>query len=282
MGFLSDLFGGGGSKQSQSGSSSTSASTTQSSKKQGTSSTVTGTTGAQTGASKSEQQQTQQLLAPEVQELLIGVIGNIAAAGGAGGATGDEAQTVAQQLLARAGGTQDFVDQRTGDIVKAARVAGQQEVDAIKTRNTRQAGSSFNTLAQQASTKAQQDFELQLAGLAAEIGLAGREQETGALAQGFDALVQSGQLGASAGLEDARVIGDLVNVLKGATATSTGVVDTSTQQQTEQQSTENTVQELIEAIQQVTKSKTKTSGTAKVSSTPSVLDVITSLGGLVK
>jgi len=167
MGFFDSIFGGSKSSGSAKTTTNQDVESTAVSSKAGASSTQTGTTGAQTGTSATQQQQTTQNLSPEVQALITSLIGSTAEAGGGGGASADEARTVAQQLLQRAGQTQEFVDTRKAAVLSEAERKGQQQVNAVQTQTARASGSTFNTLAQQAGQQAQNELNIDLASLKA-------------------------------------------------------------------------------------------------------------------
>ena len=275
MGLFDTLFGGSKSRQSGKVVTDQDVKSTAVSSKAGASSTQTGQVAARAADTATQRLQKQFTLDPEIQAFISSLITETGGrpAEGAGGA---ELQGVAEQLLARAGGTQEFVDQRKADILTAAEQRGKKQVEATRTQAERAAGSSFNTLAQLAGQEAENELTVDLAGLGAQLDLSGREAETAALAQAFSALAQSGEVGATAGLENIRVVSDLVQSLKGATSVTEGTIDTQATERAETQTTENQIQQLIELITQTQEGRTVQTqeGEAKQGGSFDVIDLL--------
>lgn len=159
---------------------------------------------------------------PRVEELLS------LASGGA--QTGGN---LADFLVNRAKGTQDFVDARTGDIVAEAKLLGERDVNAATRAAAEVAGGGLNTLVSAQNQRANEDLNVRLASLQSQLGLTGRQLESADLAtaagikRGATADAASvAQAITGTGSAETANIALLANVLKGATESETGASTT--------------------------------------------------------
>lgn len=175
-------------------------------------------------------------LAPEVQELLITLMGQSAGPGAE--------QDLLSFMQGRATGAGAAIGGDIEGILGAARQTGERAIRARGTAGATRAGSGFNTLVRAMEGRDIAGLETQLAGMAGELGLAGRQQ------------VSEELLGAvSARGANIQNLTSLAGVLKGAR--TRGV----TQELTAEESSTASLLASIESMLEKTRAKTRTTGT---------------------
>ena len=174
-------------------------------------------------------------LAPEVQELLITLMGQSAGPGAE--------QDLLSFIQGRAVGGDEAVGGDIQGILDAARLTGERNIRARGTAGATRAGSGFNTLVRAQEGRDIVDLETSLAGIAGELGLAGRRQ------------VSEELLGAvSARGSNVQNLTSLAGVLKGAQ--TRGV----SQELTAEESSTASLLASIESMLEKTRAKTRTRG----------------------
>ncbi len=210
---------------------------------------------------------------------LQGLIQQIAAAGGSGldaGLAGSVGEPLdfARFLSNRAVQTGDVVSDNVAAIVSDARRTGERELTRQGTVLSEAAGSGLNTVNAAVQGRGRADLEAQLASIAAELNIRGRELESSDLATAFAALTEGLQTGSNVDLagksQPVQLITQLVDALKG------GVTETVSQ--ATGTSTESTVAEALSTLIEALTSNQSTTGatTSKVvgTDTGSILDVV--------
>lgn len=145
-------------------------------------------------------------------------------------------------LVSRAEGAENALNAQTGAILNEARRSGQREVDRLQTDLAQAAGgSTANSFVLGATAEAQAALESQLAAAAAGFAQQNRGVATAEFQNAIDAL-SSGIAGQATSTQ---AISQLVNVLRGATQTTTA---TETGQNVTEVNAEETVKELIKAL----------------------------------
>lgn len=176
-------------------------------------------------------------LAPEVQELLITLMGQSAGPGAE--------QDLLSFIQGRATGGDAAIGGDIQGILDSARMSGERGIRARRTAGATRAGSGFNTLVRAMEGRDIAGLETQLAGMAGELGLAGRQQ------------ISEELLGAvSARGANIQNLTALAGTLKGAR--TRGV----TQELTAEESSTASLLASIESMLEKTRAKTRTRGTS--------------------
>ena len=151
-------------------------------------------------------------------------------------------------LVSRAEGAENALNAQTDAIIGEARRAGTREVDRLQADLAQAAGGSkANTFVTGGTAEAQAALESQLAAASAAFA----QQNRGVATTEFQAAIDALQSGIAGEATSTAAISQLVNVLKGATATTNA---SETGSSTTNVTAEETVKELIKAL-------TKGSGT---------------------
>lgn len=232
MGLFDSLFGSGKTK------SKSETSTTQNTDR----TTVAKSTQNTDTATKADS--TTKLLRDDVQNTLNDFLLNLVGQNSDGTKTtpDDQLKQLATLLTERASGAEAALNQQTSAILNESRRAGQREVDRLQTDLAQAAGGSkANTFVAGATAEAQASLESQLAAAAASFAQQNRNVATTEFQTAIDAL-SSGIAGEATSVQ---AISQLVNVLRGATQTTTA---TEVGSQQTQMTAEETVKELINAL----------------------------------
>ena len=221
-----------------------------------TQTTATGVKEAETTGTQREEQVIQ-LLDDETQALLSGIIQEL---GGAFDATGGDFSAqlggIADILTTRAGEAEGAIEEQTSAIIAEARQRAESELGQNITSLAQATGSSQNSLVALLAGQGRADLETQLAGLAAELNIQGRQLATGELESAAGVL----QAGATAEGGEVGQIAALTELLRGATAVQTGVTETA--QISKEQESFNQLIEELQKISSLTLTKGQTSGTS--------------------
>ena len=200
------------------------------------------TTTAETTGAQSENKHITLLDAKTQNQLfeLIQQLGGNIQEGGAGNVdfTGELA-SISKLLTERAGTAESAVAEQSDAIIGEARRSGEQSLGQQVTGLTQATGSSQNSLVQAFATQGRNDLETQLASLSAELSLKGRELATGE----FQGATQGLVAGADAGLKDVTKLAGITELLRGATATVSGLTNVS-QTSAENESITSLIEEL--------------------------------------
>jgi len=190
---------------------------------------------------------------------------------GGAGVKDTSAVDLAKIAGTRAKGADASIQAMIDSIIAAARSEGELDLGRRETAAARGAGSSLNSIVQQLGIEGRGDLETKLAGLAGQLGLQGRAAGTTEFASAGEGLRKSIE-GLSTGVgAEASGIADIADILKGGTKTLTS--------STEQQTTEQQVNQLVEALSQLTKGSTvqTTDGSTSQTSSGSILDIFKAL-----
>ncbi|KKM05174.1 hypothetical protein LCGC14_1756770 [marine sediment metagenome] len=243
------------------------------------------TTGTKTGERTGETTDVSTSLDPGTLSILQNLIAQI---GGEGAKTGlpeslqavDEPLDFARLLATRALGTSESVSKDTAAIVDEARRLGEIGIAKSGTALAEVGGSALNSVIASLQGRGQADLESQLASIAAELSIRGKELESTDLATAFASLTEGLQTGANVALAGeaapTQQIVDLVNALKGGTTTAAG---TTTEKFGEEQFI-FTLAELIASITETQKGTVEKTGTSKTKESPGITDIIGSIGSL--
>ncbi len=237
------------------------------------------TTGTKTGERAGETTQVSTALDPGTLAILQNLIAQI---GGEGAVTGlpTSLQAVAEPLdfarllSTRALGTAEGVSKDTAAIVDEARRIGEINISKQGTALAEAGGSALNTVSAALQGRGQADLESQLASIAAELGIRGRELESADLATAFASLTEGLQTGANVSLAGAAAptqqITALVQALKGGATTAAGT----TKEQFGEEQFISTLAELISSITETQKGTVTKAGTSKTKESPGIIDII--------
>lgn len=154
-----------------------------------------------------------------VEDLILQISG-----GDAGNA--DEISNIASILLGRATGADADIQKSNDALLERARFEGTREVEALTSSLSRGAGAgkASNSFVAGATAEAEAALEIGLAGLGAELDLGARNTQT----QEFTNAAQVFASGSAAGAADNNALAQLIQVLKGAEATTTQTGETVT------------------------------------------------------
>lgn len=250
-----------------------------------------------TGALSTEQtgrvgvsQQTINLLPQENIDLISRLVANLSASGGllpsgvdnrarpgagpvpatvpTGLGVAGEATDVARFITERAVGGGGIDEEVIQQIISAAQLEGEQAIGRETTRLAGTAGSGLNTVVQKAAQESIADLTTKLAGLEGELRFKGSELLSQDLASAFAALDKAAQTGQAISSDVVKSISDLLEIQKGATGNIT--------LETEEQETVNQLQQLLEAIQQLTEGTTigTSAGTSEGTQGSSIIDFL--------
>lgn len=205
----------------------------------------TGKTGATT------QTGTTQLLSPEIQATLEGILQSFATPE----ATGARAD-IGTMLSERAATAPEDIQALIDPIVAEARTQGERKLGQAGQAISREAGSSLNSLVQLLQAEGGAELESRLGSLAGQLGLQGRQIATG---EATSALTATGG-----------EVSRIADILKGATqeTTATGI--------SEEQTTVNQLAQLTKVLEELTKGKTvsTTDATGAARQTGTILDFL--------
>lgn len=256
------IFGIGGSAESSSSKSKTSG------KRETTEKLEQKQTGRQTQQAKTEQQASGRFLDAETEQILQGIIGSIAASGGIeggaasvaeeGATAAGEAIDFARFLTDRSTMTSDFVAENISPIISEARRVGEDELGRLVTQAGTAAGSNLNSFVTGIAAEGRADLESQLAALAANLTIQGRELESRDVAAASSTLQNAA---AGAQLPQAQGVGQvaqLANILRGAVSETSGVSTTEAESESEQLMT--ALREVLETFESKTKGSADTAG----------------------
>lgn len=222
-------------------------------------------TGTQKTTGETRQESTSRFLDPETEALLQNTIQAIA--GGGGGAAdlaasgigaGQQSIDFANLLTQRAVGTGDFVQEQIAPILSEARRVGEDELGRQVTRTGQQAGSNLNSFVQLAAAEGRADLESQLAALNADLVLQGRELESRDVATAANALQTAGVSASTPQAQNVEQITSLANILRGATAETTGTAQQEQSTETEQLAT--ALREVLETFKTTSTTRGESSG----------------------
>lgn len=189
------------------------------------------------------------LLPGEIQTLLNQLITAGAGAGDiSASATGGEVADLGRQLTDRAAGAEAAIAQDVEAIVSEARRSGERDITRTITDLSQQAGSSQNSFVQQVGLEAGNELESRLAALQGELSIRGRSAATEEFRQALTALTSA----PTAGATSSNALVQLVNALRGASATEETTGETA---RTESEA-ETATRTLSEIIDQVVRGKT--------------------------
>ena len=183
----------------------------------------------------------------------------------------------ARFLIQRALGTEDVIGENVSAIVDEARRTGEQALTRQGTELAEASGSALNTVNAAIQGRSRGDLESQLASIAAELSIRGRELGGQDLSTAFAALTEGLQTGANVSLagraEPIQEIATLAQLIKGATTQKTGEIK---QTFSEEEFTEI----LSKLLSDVTEKKTGTvdiTGTATTTGRDSLISGITGI-----
>lgn len=246
-------------------------------------STERGTVAASQATTGTEQVTTQKQLPQAVQDALTQFIqGRI---GAVTPSPGQQGLNLSSALATRAGGTQEFVDERIGNIVGAARLEGEDTIRSQETQAATQSGSALNTLVADIGQRSRNDLETKLAGLSGQLEISGRELESTDFATALAGLndAERFQLESILQADTAKAsnVSQLTDALRGATSVGTTTGLTEQSGRTEEQETINRLAELLDVIVQREESTTeqRTTGTQSADSSGSILALLDVLSG---
>lgn len=194
-----------------------------------------------TGESTQSGTSTTTLLSDDVQKALEDLILNTADIGDKNSNSG-QISSIAQTLFTRAQGAADDINAQTQAIVADERRIAEKELASIQTQISQDAGGvgvGSSSFVAGATAEGRASLETGLARLQAELGINARNIQTNEFSNAIQAFSSSS--GAKA--TDANAISQLVNVLRGATSTTTTEQQTS---QTQQQDINEILNQLIE------------------------------------
>ncbi len=262
MGLFGSLFG-------SSSKGNTSQQTTQTGTTTGTANATESKTesGTQSGSSTTQQtaqnQQQTTLLDKETQDILQGLLASIAGGAGPGGTTlPPELQGASGDILDfagllgdRAGGAEASLNADNAAILSEAKRQGTNTIEAGTRRAAEGAGSNLNSIVLSAEASGKADLESRLGALSADLNFRSREMSTQELLSAFGALTEGAKTGTDVTLagqgQGVANVSNLANVLKGATAETTGGTTTTGTATSEQQ-----FNQLAELIRQATENST--------------------------
>jgi len=271
----------------------------------GTQKTDTQTKQAQVEAGKTlqtnEQQTTQELaqtgttrlLDPESEAALKQIFLQLSETlqAGEGNILPEEVKAGSNQLLElstfltdRAKATEGLVAEQSGAILGEARRQGENALESNQTRLAEGAGSNLNSIVQASGAQGRADLESQLAALAGDLAIRGRQLGSQDLTTAFGASAEGVRTSADVALAGSRSgvenLGSIATILKGVTTEQ----DLS-QLVTGEVSEQSEINQLLEALSELTtRSDVATTGTATGSGTqtpgviPGIVDLFRGFG----
>lgn len=232
MSLFGNIFGSGKTKKNEK------SETTQTSNRTSVASSTTDT------SSVNKADSTTKLLRDDVQntlnDFLLGLVETNA--DGSAATPANQLKDLGSFLVSRAEGAENALNIQTDSILNEARRSGERQVTRLQADLAQAAGgSTANSFVAGATAEAQAALESQLAAAAATFAQQNRGVATAEFQTAIDALTS----GISGDATNTAAISQLVNTLKGATATTTA---TETGQQQSKTDATETVNELIKAL----------------------------------
>lgn len=196
-------------------------------------------------------------------------------------------------IFNRALGAEGDLNSGNASVLADAEKKGSRNRDAKVSAQANAAGSAFNSLTNQVFANADNDLQVSLAALGAQLKSTNRQQATAELLSAVDAMQkQSGvisttegaipALAASIDSQRSGAVGNLLNAIKGGLTTQDSNSTTNTNNRTESQSTTNNVTQTLSDSNEIKdvnlNNSTVTVGDSSKTDKTNILDLIKALG----